>query len=102
MEGHMGRYPWLNDWDQSIRKKFKVGEKQSVEFTWELFNTKNANTIRGWSGASTISGLNGPSVSAINSSSSSYLRPDGITPLRPSATGILAPRIYEWGITYRF
>jgi hypothetical protein len=108
MDAHLGRYPWLNDWDQSIRKKFRIAERQSVEFTWELYNTMNANTIRTWTGSSsiTVGGGNGSStgnsVNAINSSSSSYLRPDGVTPLRPSATGVLSPRIYEWGVTYRF
>ncbi len=87
MEPHAGRYPWLNNWDQSIRKKFKLGEgNKTLEFTWELYNSLNANTVRSWS------------TTTVNSSS--YLQPDGITPLRPST--ILVPRIYEWGITFKF
>jgi hypothetical protein len=98
MENHIARFPRLSDWDQSIRKKFKIAEKQSVEFTWQLFNSTNANTISGWS--------------STDVSSSSYLQPyivrngqvinDGKTPLRPSSTSVLAPRIYEWGIAYKF
>jgi hypothetical protein len=98
IEPRVGRFDRLNDWDQSVRKKFKIAEKQSLEFTWQLFNTMNANTITGWS--------------STDVSSSSYLQPyvvrngqvvnDGKMPLRPSSTGILAPRIYEWGISYKF
>jgi hypothetical protein len=87
LQNHLGRYPWLNNWDNEIRKKFKIGEgRQTVEFTWDLFNSMNANTIQGWS--------------STNVSSSNYLQPNHVTPLRPSS--ILAPRIYEWGVTYKF
>jgi len=88
----------LNDWDQSVSKSFKIAEKQSLKFTWQLFNTMNANTITGWS--------------STDASASSYLQPyvvrngqvvnDGKTPLRTSATGVLSPRIYEWGVSYKF
>jgi hypothetical protein len=87
MEAHAGRYPWLNNWDQSVRKRFKLGEtNKSLEFVWELYNSMNASTVRSWS------------TTTVNSSS--YLQPDGITPLRPST--ILVPRIYEWGVTFKF
>jgi Carboxypeptidase regulatory-like domain len=87
MDPRFGKYPWLNDWDQSIRKKFKLGESgQTLEFTWELYNSTNAATIQSWRSTSTASSL--------------YLQPDKVTPLRPSS--ILAPRIYEWGVTWKF
>jgi hypothetical protein len=87
MDPHFGRYPWLYNWDQSLKKKFKLGEtKQSLEFSWQLFNSLNANTVRSWN--------------TTNVNSSNYLQPDGVTPLRPSS--ILVPRIYEWGISYKF
>ncbi len=91
VENHWGRFPALSDWDQSIRKKFKVAEGKSLEFTWELFNTMNANTIRNWRSTSTAN--------------SNYLQPkgprnDGTEPLRPGS--ILAPRIYEWGVAFKF
>jgi hypothetical protein len=113
IDPRVGRYPRLNNWDQQIRKKFKIGEtKQTLEFSWQLFNSLNADTLR--------------SYSSTNSSSSSYLQPvvcsdangvrstpskggcaaglttinNGTTIYRPSS--ILSPRIYEWGVTYKF
>jgi hypothetical protein len=87
VEPHVGRFPAPADWDQSFRYKYKFGEsKQSLEFTWEQFNVLNANTIRSW--RSTTTG------------NANYLQPDGRTALRPGS--ILAPRIYEWGIAYKF
>jgi hypothetical protein len=85
-QGEMGRYPRLNNWDNEIRKRFKLGESGgSLEFTWDLFNTMNANTIQSWR--------------STNVSSALYLQPNK-TPLQPAT--ILAPRIYEWGVTYKF
>jgi hypothetical protein len=87
MANHFGRYPWLTDWDNEIRKKFKLGEgRQTLEFTWDLFNTMNSATVTAWGSTNTASSL--------------YLQPDKVTPLRPKT--ILAPRIQEWGLTYRF
>jgi hypothetical protein len=86
IERHVGRFPRLSNWDQSIRKSFRIAERHRLEFTWELYNSLNANTIRGWS-STTVN-------------NSSYLQPDGKTALRPNS--ILAPRIYEWGIAYKF
>jgi hypothetical protein len=87
MVNHIARYPWFTDWDNEIRKKFKLGEgKQTLEFTWQLANTMNVNTIQSWKSTSTAN--------------SSYLQPDKVTPLRPK--DIASPRIYEWGVTYRF
>jgi hypothetical protein len=87
MQNHQARYPWLSNWDNEIRKKFKLGEgRQTLEFTWDLFNTMNANTITAYRSS--------------NVSSSLYLQPDHKTPLQPGT--VLAPRIQEWGLTYRF
>jgi hypothetical protein len=87
MEAHWGRFPAPMVWDQSIRKKFRLGEtKQTLEFTWELFNSLNSNTVQSW--RSTVTG------------NSNYLQPDGVTALRPAT--ILQPRIYGWGVTYKF
>jgi hypothetical protein len=94
MVNHLGRYPWLTDWDNEIRKKFKLGEgRQTLEFTWQLFNSLNAATITAWQ--------------TTNVNSSLYLQKSnpadgfvGGTPLQPKS--ILAPRIYEWGVTYKF
>jgi hypothetical protein len=78
VQGHLGRYPTVTDWDQRIAKRFRIGERQSIEIRWALYNTLNANTITGWK--------------STNSSSSTYLVP----------SSILAPRIYEWGASYKF
>jgi hypothetical protein len=94
MQNHVGRYPWLTDWDNEIRKKFKIGESHgSLEFTWDLFNTMNAATITAWQ--------------STDVSSSLYLQKSNVadgfvggTPLQPKT--ILAPRIYQWGVTYKF
>lgn len=86
VQNHVGRYPMLTNWDQSIRKKFKLAEGKSLEFTWELFNSLNKNTIRSWT-STTVN-------------SSNYLQADRVTPLRPAT--ILTPRIYEWGIAFKF
>jgi len=87
MDPHFGKYPWLFNWDQSVKKKFKLGEtKQTLEFTWQLFNSMNANTLRSWS--------------STDVNSSNYLQTDKVTPLKPNS--ILQPRIYEWGIAWKF
>jgi hypothetical protein len=87
MDPRFGKYPWLYNWDQAFKKKFKIAEtKQTLEFSWQLFNSLNANTLRSWN--------------TTNVNSSNYLQPDGVTPLRPSS--ILVPRIYEWGISWKF
>jgi hypothetical protein len=87
MDPRFGRYPWLHNWDQGFKKKFKIGETgQTLEFAWELYNSLNSNTLRSWN--------------TTNVNSSNYLQPDGVTPLRPNS--ILAPRIYEWGVSWKF
>jgi len=86
VDPHIGRYPWTKDWDQRITKRFRITDKQNVEFRWDLYNTMNANTVQ--------------SFASFDSSSKSYLQPGTTTPLQPKT--ILAPRIYEWGVSYRF
>jgi len=88
---HMGRYPWTKDWDQRITKRFKITDKQNVEFRWDLYNTMNSNTIQ--------------TFGSLNSSTKGYFQTTATgapttIPLQPKT--ILAPRIYEWGVSYRF
>jgi hypothetical protein len=85
IEGQVGRYPWIADWDNRISKKFKIGDRMSFEAKWDLYNSLNANTITSWKSTSTAS--------------SSYLQPNG-TPLQPSA--IFPQRIYEWSGSFKF
>ena len=86
VENHVGRFPWVLTWDQSVRKRFKLTEGQSLEFNWNLYNSTNEATIRSWRSTTVNNSL--------------YLQPDGVTALRPAT--ILSPRIYEWGIAYKF
>jgi len=94
VDPHFMRKPEVNDWDQRITKRFKINDRQSVQFTWDLYNTMNRNYVT--------------SYNTTNSSTANYLQPKdpvtGISPgiLRPSSTGVLAPRIQQVGVTYRF
>jgi hypothetical protein len=78
------RYPWVNVWDQRFTKKFKIGDKQSVEAYYEMFNTTNVNTVTSQGttiGLATFKGSDG----------SLY---------KPSA--IISPRISQFTVKYRF
>jgi hypothetical protein len=94
VDPHFMRKPTVDDWDQRITKRFKINDRHSVEIDWDLYNTLNRNYVT--------------SFNTTNSSTANYLQPiDPATKLprgilRPSSTGVLAPRIQEWGITYRF
>jgi Carboxypeptidase regulatory-like domain len=80
----VARYPWVNLWDQRFTKRFKIGDKQSVEAYYELFNTMNINTITSQGttiGLATFKGTDG----------SLY---------KPSA--IISPRISQFTVKYRF
>jgi Carboxypeptidase regulatory-like domain len=81
---NVGRYPWVNLWDQRFTKRFRIGEKQSVEAYYELFNTANANMVTNQ--GTTI----GPST-FLGADKSLY---------KPSA--IVSPRISQFTVKYRF
>jgi len=76
VERRVGRYPWVQLWDNRFSKKFQINDRHSVEATFDLFNTLNVNTITSWSVAS------------------------GSTHHRPSE--IIAPRIFKLGVKYKF
>ncbi len=40
-----GRYAWTKIWDNRITKKFKTWGNQSIEGSFDLFNSLNMNTI---------------------------------------------------------
>lgn len=71
-----GRYDWTKIWDNRITKRFKTWRNQSIEGSFDLYNTLNANTI----------------TEQNNRIGASYLQP----------TEILAPRIFRLGVKYRF
>ena len=80
----VGRYPWVNLWDQRFTKKFKISESQSIEGFFEVFNTMNVNTVTNQS--TTI----GPA--SFKGSDGSLYRP----------TAIISPRIMQLTAKYRF
>ncbi len=71
-----GRYDWTKIWDNRISKRFKTFRNQSVEATFDLFNTLNANTV----------------TAQTNRIGATYLQP----------TEILAARVFKIGFRYRF
>ncbi|MEY4095890.1 MAG: hypothetical protein RLZZ53_3089, partial [Acidobacteriota bacterium] len=71
-----GRYDWTKIWDNRVSKRFKTFRNQSVEATFDLFNTLNANTV----------------TAQTNRVGATYLQP----------TEILAARVFKIGVRYRF
>ncbi|MEY4634344.1 MAG: hypothetical protein RJA55_142 [Acidobacteriota bacterium] len=71
-----GRYEWTSIWDNRLSKRFKTFGNQSLEATFDLFNTMNVNTIR----------------EQTNRVGSTYLQP----------TEIIAARVFKLGVKYRF
>jgi hypothetical protein len=71
-----GRYEWTKIWDNRISKRFKTFGNQSIEGTFDLFNTLNTNTI----------------TNQTNRVGSTYLQP----------TEIIAARVFKLGVKYRF
>jgi hypothetical protein len=76
VEGQVGRYPWVNLWDNRISKKFRISESQSIEAMFDLYNTMNVNSLTSWT---ILSG-------------STYHRP----------STIISPRIFKLSARYRF
>ena len=71
-----GRYGWTKIWDNRVSKRFKTWGNQSLEGTFDLFNTLNINTI----------------TAQTNRVGSTYLQP----------TEIIAARVFKLGVKYRF
>jgi hypothetical protein len=67
VENRVGRYNWVNLWDNRISKVFTIRERQSIEAVVDAFNTLNANTITAWNTAS---------------NATTYHRPTSILPAR--------------------
>ena len=76
VESQAGRYEWTKLWDNRLSKRIKTFGNQSLEATFDLFNTLNTNTI----------------IAQTNRNGSTYLVP----------TDIIAPRIFRLGVKYRF
>jgi len=84
VQGRAGYYDWVKLWDNRVSKVFKVGDKQSIEGMFDLYNTLNTNTV----------------LSQTNTNGINYLHP---TQGSGFASGsILPPRIFKLGIRYKF
>ena len=71
-----GRYEWTKIWDNRLSKRIKTFGSQTLEGTFDLFNSLNANTIR----------------VQTNRNGSTFLQP----------TEIVAARVFRLGVRYRF
>ncbi len=89
------RLPWVNVWDHRFAKKFKIGDRQSIEGDFDLFNSMNINTI---TGVSTTGFASGSNVAAIGTSNFQQL--NGGYVLKP--TDIISPRIFQLSVKYKF
>ena len=72
-----GRYEWTKIWDNRVTKKFKTWKNQSIEGSFDLFNSLNVNMI---------------TAQTNRVGSAAFLQP----------TDIIAPRIARLGVKYRF
>ena len=84
LASNVARYPWVNVWDQRFTKKFKIGDRQSVEVYYELYNTLNTNSVTS----------QGVTVGA-----TTFLAKDGSL-YKPTA--IISPRVSQLNLKYRF
>ena len=71
-----GRYDWVPLWDNRFAKRINTFGNQSIEGTFDLFNSLNVNTI----------------TEQTNRVGATYLQP----------TEIIAPRVFRLGVRYRF
>jgi hypothetical protein len=71
-----GRYGWTKLWDNRFAKRFKTWGSQSIEGTFDLFNSLNVNTV----------------TAQNNRNGTTFLQP----------TEIIAPRVFRLGVRYRF
>jgi hypothetical protein len=86
VEQHAGRYPAVRLWDNRVAKVFKIGDRQTIEGMFDLYNTLNANTI----------------LQVITTNSNTFLEPLAANGSSTSATPILPARIFKLGVRYRF
>ena len=76
IERQIGRLPWVNIWDNRISKTFEITDRQSVEATFDLFNTMNSNNV----------------IAVRERVGSRFLEPSSVLP----------PRVFRLGVRYRF
>ncbi len=83
VQTNVNRYPWVNLWDNRFSKRFRIGEKHSIDANFDLFNTLNINT-----------------VTAQNDQSNQL--PNAQGPVYGRPTTVISPRIFKLGVRYRF
>jgi Carboxypeptidase regulatory-like domain len=84
VEGLAGYYDWVKLWDNRVSKVFKVGDRQSVEAMFDLYNSFNSNTV----------------LSQTNTNGANYLKPTQGSGFASSP--ILPPRIFKLGMRWKF
>jgi hypothetical protein len=98
---HTDRLPTVNLWDQRFTKKFKIGDRQSIEAYYELFNTMNVNTIT-QAGTTLTTTLNaaGTAPGYAPAIGTAPFVANNNSPYRPAT--IVSPRISQFTVKYRF
>jgi len=87
VEGHVGRLPWIKLWDNRVSKTFKIKERQTIEGTFDVFNTLNSNAIR------SLTTVNGPN----------FMKPLSAGGIDAStASAILTSRTFKIGARWKF
>jgi hypothetical protein len=86
VEGHFDRYSAVKLWDNRLSKVFQIGEKQTIEGMFDLYNTLNSNTI----------------LSMVTTNGPNFLKPTQFASGATSSAAILPARIFKLGVRYRF
>jgi hypothetical protein len=86
VEGEFGRYPTVKLWDNRVSKTFQIGDSQTIEAMFDLFNTLNASTL----------------LSQVTTNGPTFLFPTQAASGAVSAAPILPARIFKLGVRYRF
>jgi len=84
VEGRAGYYEWVKLWDNRVSRVFKIGDSQTIEGMFDLYNTFNSNTV----------------LSQTNQNGPNYLKPTQGGGFASSP--ILPPRIFKLGVRWKF
>jgi hypothetical protein len=86
VEGDAGRYPFVRIWDQRIAKVFKIGDRNTITGTFDLYNTMNANTV----------------LSQVTTNGTTYGEPLSNGSGSLATAPILPARIFKLGALWKF
>jgi len=98
VDQHVARYEWVKLWDNRISKTFKIGDRNSIEGTLDIFNTMNVNTVT--SQVTSQSSIQTPNQPRSNLDYGKPLAGGGID--ASAASSIIAARILRFGARWRF